>query len=73
MATETVHMKGSGMRCSFCTMSIEQARKRYPGCSSTRFMASSWSRPTWPRAAGRSLLRGLALIRRCHYEYRNDR
>jgi P-type E1-E2 ATPase len=30
MATETVQMKVSGMMCSFCTMSIERALKRYP-------------------------------------------
>jgi P-type Cu+ transporter len=30
MATETVQMKVSGIMCSFCTMSIERALKRYP-------------------------------------------
>jgi cation transport ATPase len=30
MATETVQMNVSGMMCSFCTMSIERALKRYP-------------------------------------------
>lgn len=34
MTTETVQMKVSGMMCSFCTMSIEQALKRYPGINS---------------------------------------
>jgi len=34
MATETVQMKVSGMMCSFCTMSIEKALKRYPGVNS---------------------------------------
>lgn len=34
MATETVQMKVSGMMCSFCTMSIEQALKRHPGINS---------------------------------------
>ena len=34
MATETVHMKVSGMMCSFCTMSIERALKRYPAITS---------------------------------------
>lgn len=34
MATETVQMKVSGMMCSFCTMSIEKALKRYPGVKS---------------------------------------
>lgn len=31
MAVETVQLKVSGMMCSFCTMSIEKALKRYPG------------------------------------------
>lgn len=31
---ETVRMKVSGMMCSFCTMSIEKALKRYPGVQS---------------------------------------
>lgn len=31
MATETVQMKVSGLMCSFCTMSVEKALKRYPG------------------------------------------
>lgn len=31
MATETVQMKVSGLMCSFCTMSVETALKRYPG------------------------------------------
>ncbi|WP_339608036.1 heavy metal translocating P-type ATPase [uncultured Roseivirga sp.] len=30
MATETVQMKVSGLMCSFCTMSVEKALKRYP-------------------------------------------
>src|SRR6266568_3002055 len=34
MATETVQMKVSGMMCSFCTMSIERALKRYPAIKS---------------------------------------
>lgn len=34
MATEVVQMKVSGMMCSFCTMSIEQALKRNPGINS---------------------------------------
>lgn len=34
MATETVQLKVSGMMCSFCTMSIERALKRYPGVRS---------------------------------------
>lgn len=34
MATEVVQMKVSGMMCSFCTMSIEKALKRYPGVQS---------------------------------------
>ncbi len=34
MATETIQMKVSGMTCSFCTMSIEKALKRYPGVNS---------------------------------------
>ena len=31
---ETVQMKVSGMMCSFCTMTIEKALKRYPGVRS---------------------------------------
>ena len=31
---ETIQMKVSGMMCSFCTMSIERALKRYPGVRS---------------------------------------
>jgi len=31
---QTVQMKVSGMMCSFCTMSIEKALKRYPGVKS---------------------------------------
>lgn len=31
---ETIQMKVSGMMCSFCTMSIERALKRYPGIRS---------------------------------------
>ena len=31
MATETIQMKVSGLMCSFCTMSVERALKRYPG------------------------------------------
>lgn len=31
---ETIQMKVSGMMCSFCTMSIERALKRYPGVKS---------------------------------------
>jgi len=31
MVIETVQMKGLGMMCSSCTMSIEKALKRYPG------------------------------------------
>lgn len=34
MPTETVQMKVSGLMCSFCTMSVEKALKRYPGVSS---------------------------------------
>ena len=34
MATESVHMKASGLMCSFCTMSVENALKRYPGVKS---------------------------------------
>lgn len=34
MATETVQMKVSGLMCSFCTMSVETALKRYPGVNS---------------------------------------
>ncbi len=30
MATESVQMKVSGLMCSFCTMSVEKALKRYP-------------------------------------------
>ncbi len=31
MATEAVQMKVSGLMCSFCTMSVEKALKRFPG------------------------------------------
>jgi Cu+-exporting ATPase len=34
MATETVQMKVSGLMCSFCTMSVETALKRYQGVKS---------------------------------------
>lgn len=34
MATTTVQMKVSGLMCSFCTMSVEKALKRYPGVQS---------------------------------------
>lgn len=34
MAIETVQMKVSGLMCSFCTMSVETALKRYPGVKS---------------------------------------
>ena len=34
MATETVHMKVSGLMCSFCTMSVEKALKRHDGVKS---------------------------------------
>ncbi len=34
MATETVQMKVSGLMCSFCTMSVEKALKRYEGVQS---------------------------------------
>ncbi|WP_291036772.1 heavy metal translocating P-type ATPase [Dyadobacter sp. 50-39] len=34
MATESVQMKVSGLMCSFCTMSVETALKRYPGVKS---------------------------------------
>ncbi len=34
MAMETVQMKVSGLMCSFCTMSLEKALKRYPGVKS---------------------------------------
>lgn len=34
MANETVQMKVSGLMCSFCTMSVEKAVKRYPGVKS---------------------------------------
>jgi len=34
MATETVQLKVSGMMCSFCTMTLEKALKRYPGVNS---------------------------------------
>ena len=34
MATETVQLKVSGLMCSFCTMSVEKALKRYPGVNS---------------------------------------
>lgn len=34
MAIETVQMKVSGLMCSFCTMSVEKALKRYPGVKS---------------------------------------
>lgn len=34
MATEPVQMKVSGLMCSFCTMSVEKALKRYPGVKS---------------------------------------
>ncbi|MCA6440797.1 MAG: heavy metal translocating P-type ATPase [Chitinophagaceae bacterium] len=34
MAIENVQMKVSGLMCSFCTMSVEKALKRYPAISS---------------------------------------
>lgn len=34
LATETVQLKVSGMMCSFCTMTLEKALKRYPGVKS---------------------------------------
>jgi Cu+-exporting ATPase len=34
MVMETVHMKVSGLMCSFCTMSLEKALKRYSGVKS---------------------------------------
>jgi len=34
MALETIQVKVSGMMCSFCTMSIERALKRYAGVKS---------------------------------------
>lgn len=34
MANENVQMKVSGLMCSFCTMSVEKALKRYPGVNS---------------------------------------
>ncbi len=34
MATETIQMKVSGLMCSFCTMSVEKALKRYDGVKS---------------------------------------
>jgi heavy metal translocating P-type ATPase len=34
MAAETVQMKVSGLMCSFCTMSVEKALKRYDGVKS---------------------------------------
>ncbi|QEM04916.1 heavy metal translocating P-type ATPase [Mucilaginibacter rubeus] len=34
MKTETVQMKVSGLMCSFCTMSVEKALKRYPAIKS---------------------------------------
>lgn len=34
MKTETIQIKASGMMCSFCTMSVESALKRYPGVKS---------------------------------------
>ncbi len=34
MATESVQMKVSGLMCSFCTMSVEKALKRYPAINS---------------------------------------
>jgi P-type Cu+ transporter len=34
MASETVQMKVSGLMCSFCTMSVEKALKRYEGVQS---------------------------------------
>jgi len=34
MANETIQMKVSGLMCSFCTMSVEKALKRYPGVKS---------------------------------------
>jgi P-type Cu+ transporter len=34
MAVETVQLKVSGLMCSFCTMSVEKALKRYPGVRS---------------------------------------
>jgi heavy metal translocating P-type ATPase len=34
MTTETIQMKVSGMMCSFCTMTLENALKRYPGVDS---------------------------------------
>lgn len=34
MATENVQMKVSGLMCSFCTMSVEKALKRYPAVKS---------------------------------------
>ncbi|MEX2565240.1 MAG: heavy metal translocating P-type ATPase [Cyclobacteriaceae bacterium] len=34
MATETVQIKASGMMCSFCTLSVENALKKLPGVNS---------------------------------------
>lgn len=34
MATEAIQMKVSGLMCSFCTMSVEKALKRYPAIKS---------------------------------------
>lgn len=31
---QTIQMKVSGMMCSFCTMTLEKALKRYPGVKS---------------------------------------
>lgn len=31
---QTIQMKVSGMMCSFCTMRLEKALKRYPGVKS---------------------------------------
>jgi hypothetical protein len=76
MATETVQMKVSGKMCSFCTMSIERALKRYLGVNSllvNLVHGVVLSRPTCPRLVGRSLLQDPALRQRCHDEYRNDR
>jgi copper chaperone CopZ len=61
---EPIQMKVSGMMCSFCTMSIERALKRYPGVKSIMVNLAHSITPGRSRQvqyqAGRSLLQGPA-------------
>jgi len=74
---ETIQMKVSGMMCSFCTMSIERALKRYPGVKSIMVNLAhsirAWSKPTGAISGGEELTARSSVTTEVSHEDRKHR